>query len=430
MLMTRTQFARALYQGLGRPLVYAHAHATDPFADLIVQACLYNPLYDRLTGVDRAPYLGELIAATGAEASFRARILAALADPDDDMDAALLFDLALPFAQGGDAAARHAMRARFRDNLRNGDTTGADQLIALDGDAGLRVVVTQIGAAIRRAVAFTDGGLPARLLDDLAVAFADDPSVLNDPRVAAFRTAARGSMADQAATAAAQARRRQLRETLAALTYAEVRQAAEAKELSVMGVIDWGTRAPASELRRAADELRTTSDPARQQWLLSIFSARDFPDGHVPLLPFLDRPEPRLAHRAAQALARFRHPALRARALTLLAQPATLEHGLILLVGNHASGDYALLTALAQAQTDDDALHAIGWWAHALFTRAPAPEAADLLLTLYERGPCAQCRQDVVADVIALDALPAHLAEECRFDANQTVRGLVAGMRG
>jgi len=52
------------------------------------------------------------------------------------------------------------------------------------------------------------------------------------------------------------------------------------------------------------------------------------------------------------------------------------------------------------------------------------------LLTLYERGPCAQCRLKVVTHLVNLGALPAQLAEECRFDANADVRALVADVRG
>ena len=126
MELPREQFARALYQGLGRPILYARTHDAAPFADLLLEACLVNPVYDRQTGVNRAAYLAELIAATGNAAFFRARILAALSDPDEEMDEELLFDLALHFAQGGDTAARRAMVARFLDNLSSGEPSGAD----------------------------------------------------------------------------------------------------------------------------------------------------------------------------------------------------------------------------------------------------------------------------------------------------------------
>lgn len=428
MLMTREQFARALYQGLGRPILYARAHDTAAFTDLILHACLYNQLYDRQTDVGRAPYLWELITATGAAAFFRTHILAALSDPRDEMDEELLFELALRYAQEGDGAMRKAMHARFLDNVSSGETTGADQLIALEGDSGLRFVVEQFGAALLRAVNFTNSWLPEYLLDDLQAHFADDPSVWNEPRVAAFQRAVRGSSSEQSADEEREARRRQLRAELANLTYAEVREAAATKLLSVMSIRRWGQQAAEAELRRAADNLLTVADPRLLQLLLLIFAEREFPDGHWPLLPLLDHSESLVVFRAALALSRFRHPELRARALALLAHADTLELGLILLLGNHEPGDYGMLTALAQEQADDDLLHALVWRVHELFARAPAREATELLLTLYERGPCAQCRLKVVRHLVALGALPAQLAEECRFDANEDVRALVADL--
>lgn len=425
MQLTREQFARALYQGLGRPIVYAHNHDTASFADLILHACLRNPLYDRQTGVERAPYLLELITATGAVSFFRSPILAALADPDDEMDEELLFDLALGFAQNGDTAARKAMRARFLDNVSSGVATGAEQLSALDGNAGLRFVVEQLGAALLRAVNFAGSWLPEHLLDDLEAAFADQPAVLQDGGVAAFRAAVRGSTSRQSGREERETRRRQLRDTLASLSYKEVCEAAT-NVLSMKSLERWGQQAPEHELRRAADDLLAVTDFRLLQRLLFIFAEREFPGGFEPLLPLLDHSESRVVFRAAHALARFRHPELRARALALLADPDSFELGLILLVGNHEPADYALLTTLAHEQTDDDALHALVWRVHELLVRAPAPEAKELLLTLYERGPCAQCRLKVATHLVALGALPAHLTEECRFDANEDVRALVA----
>lgn len=422
--MTREAFTRALYQGLGRTIAYAHTHDVTGFADLILDACLYNPIYDRQTGVDRAPYLAELIALSGAETYLRSSILAALADPGEEMDEELLFDLGLCFAQGGDVAARQALLARFLDNVSSGELTGYSQMIALDGDEGLRLAVEQIGAALLRAVEFDYTWLISRLLTDLDTAFADEPLVLNDPRVVACREATRLSPAKQAASE----RRQALRDSLPTLSYEELQGALTGNELPPSSLRRWAEHTTEDALRRAADALLASTEPNLLRRLLMIFDVRDFPDGHAPLLPLLDSAEPTLAFRAAHALARFRHPELRAQAERLIAHPDTLELGLILLVGNHEPGDYALLAALtAQYADDDDQLHAIVWRTHELFSLAPSPAATELLRELYELGPCAQCRRHVVEHLLALGALPTELAEECRFDASERVQALVGG---
>lgn len=394
------------------------------FADLILDACLYNPIYDRQTGVDHASYLAELISFSGAEMHLRSSILAALADPGEEMDEELLFDLGLCFAQGGDVAARQALLARFLDNVSSGELTGYSQLIALDGDEGLRFAVEQIGAVLQRTVDFDDTWLLRRLLADLDKAFADEPLVLNDPRVVACREASRLASAEQAA----RERRQALRDSLPTLSYEELWGAVTGNELPPSGLRRWAEHATEGALRRAADALIASTETNVLRRLLTIFDVRDFPDGHAPLLPLLDSAEPHVAFRAAHAVARFRHAELRAQAERLIAQPDTLDLGLILLVGNHEPGDYLLLAALtAQYADDDDQLHAIVWRTHELFSLAPSPAAAALLQELYELGPCAQCRELVVEHLLALGALPTGLAEECRFDASEKVRALVGG---
>ncbi|NJM06829.1 hypothetical protein HC891_12550 [Candidatus Gracilibacteria bacterium] len=441
--MNSDQFARVLYQGLGRTIVYARSHDCSPFYTVILQACLYNPIYDRQTGVDRAPYLHELIAATGAEPWFRAHILAALADPDDEMDRELLFDLALRFAQEGDGAARTTMLARFLDNVSCGEINGAYQIAELDDKASLRFVVEQIGAAMQRAVDFSECWISEHFLDDLEAAYSHEPEILNDARIATFRQMVRRSPDEQRIYEQEKAQRKELRTRLLDLTYTDVHQAVASKLLNLKDLWGWGQHTSDTELRRAADDVLALTESNLQWRLLAIFDERDFPYGYASLLPLLDHPKDLVRFRAAHVLARFRHPELRARALQLLAAADTLEYGLILLLGNYEAGDYAMLAALVQPMPDqnfefrsqesegqagqlsDENLHALVSRVHDLFVRYPAPEAAELLLLLYESGPCDQCRDNIVADLLDLDALPPRIAEECRFDANDQIRDLV-----
>ena len=188
----------------------------------------------------------------------------------------------------------------------------------------------QIGAALARGVTFDESWPPWRLLDDLDEAFADDPSALGDPRIVAFREAVRGDGAWQAERVSGRERRRRLREEVAALSYAELRRAVETRQHSLMVVRRWAEQASEAALCEAAEDLLAIVDPGLLWRLLAIFDARDFPAGHRPLLPLLDHPEPLVVLRAAHALARFRHPELRARAERLIAAADTLEPGLIL----------------------------------------------------------------------------------------------------
>lgn len=421
--MNQEQFARALYQGLGRAILYAQNNSVDAYAETIITACLYNPVYDPLIDTDRAPYLAELIALTGAEALYRRAILEALGDPEEEMDERQLCDFAVIFARDGDAAARRALYARFADNASCGDTTGYRQIIALDGAEGVLHVVRTFGAALRRAVRFDDEWFPDHLLDDLQPLLDDAADA--DPDLAAFRQHVEAASARHAATEARQAQYRAWLGRLPTIPYAEVLQQSVAGHLSPGRRSRWGAAAPEAELLLAARDLLAATDSAEQLLLLPFFTTRPFPLDHRGLLPLLNSPHERVASFAATALGLIAHPAIRALALALVAAPGRRDHGLRLLAGNLVPADYVVLEALVIAETDDDALHNLTDCVRTSFERLPAPEAAGVLEQLYERGPCGLCRQDIVAALLALGPLPAFLAAECRYDADPALRELV-----
>jgi hypothetical protein len=422
-LQFQEQFARALYQGLGRAILYAQAHSVDAYSEAIVTACLYNPVFDEQICADRASYLAELIAATAKEASYRRAILAALEDPDPDMDEDQLCDFAVIFARNGDTAARQALYERFAENADCGATTGYMQIIELDGAEGLLQVVRTFGAALRRAVSFDDDAFPEYLLRDLEPLLKD--GVLADPDISAFQQRAMPGIARTQAAKADRERRRRLLANLGQFTYAQLRHYTETGDLSGRDRTDWGVAAPEAELVSAANDLVTATDPSVQRRLLTIFHGRSFPLDYRALLPMLYSPDRYFAVSAANALGRIRHAAVRALALDLIAAPDRRDYGLRLLAGNLAPSDYGMLEALVIAEQDDDALHNLTWCVKESFARHPWPEATGVLQLLFERGPCDLCRKQIVKDLIALGPLHVPIAAECRYDANAGTRALV-----
>ncbi len=63
--MTTELFAEWLFRGLGRPYLYLQSHDSTPYLDVLLHACLYNPVYDRQCEGSRANYLFGLISLTG-----------------------------------------------------------------------------------------------------------------------------------------------------------------------------------------------------------------------------------------------------------------------------------------------------------------------------------------------------------------------------
>jgi len=63
--MNTELFAEWLFRGLGRPYLYLQSHDSTPYLDVLLHACLYNPVYDRQCEGSRANYLFGLISLTG-----------------------------------------------------------------------------------------------------------------------------------------------------------------------------------------------------------------------------------------------------------------------------------------------------------------------------------------------------------------------------
>jgi hypothetical protein len=92
------------------------------------------------------------------------------------------------------------------------------------------------------------------------------------------------------------------------------------------------------------------------------------------------------------------------------------------LINNYRVGDYALIKTAINTEQDEDELHAIGGKLLDVVNAHPTENAASTLITMYEQGVCSECREDVVDCLLSLDALPAWMRNECRYDANLDLR--------
>jgi hypothetical protein len=61
-----------------------------------------------------------------------------------------------------------------------------------------------------------------------------------------------------------------------------------------------------------------------------------------------------------------------------------------------------------------------------IFKNHPTLNAAEIFLHLYENVACTICRDVFIERLIEIDKLPDWLREECKYDANEEVRKLVA----
>ncbi len=97
-----------------------------------------------------------------------------------------------------------------------------------------------------------------------------------------------------------------------------------------------------------------------------------------------------------------------------------------ILTASYQPGDHRFLADLLERPADEDNDHWLGFDVLDLIKAHPEPDADRALLLLYERGPCAFCRCEVVKLLLQLGRVPEWVRQECRFDADPETRALVS----
>jgi len=148
----KSAFSHAIKLGTGRAYLVAQAYPEVDFSPYIIQAALKNFAYDGQSEPNRAAYLYELYCLVPQQARIRRAVLRGLATERNDTWALTqLFRLTRLFAQQGDAAARKALYRQFlRNPIQGSDWAGADEIITLDGLAGLHYIARKYGQYLAR----------------------------------------------------------------------------------------------------------------------------------------------------------------------------------------------------------------------------------------------------------------------------------------
>jgi hypothetical protein len=424
--MTESQFREAVWSGLGRAILYARENDIGEFRDVILDACLHCYSVDPQSEGTRALYMLELVNLTADREFYCAEVLSALPNCGDDWDAVQRFRFASYLAMDGDGRAKQAMYENFNPGPWHVEETGID-FVRMDGMDGFLFAARKVGELIAKPGRVNGGHLiwhATETLGEEQALSALRKAGETDPRVGAYRLAVEASREAE--------RRAPLRKSkdIEGLTYEELKP--RLLEVSPYRLSRWGRDASAEDLELAAHDLQAARTPECQMPYLRIFGRRPFPLGHEFLLQLAASDDGRVAVAAAVALRNISHPSVRELAFRLVEnhRPGRWQ-AISMLDRNWKSGDHEIVLHWFEDEEDRAIRHDLGidlrcFWEH-------HPDTATegrMLLALYEMGPCSSCRGFVLSRLIELEALPDSIREECARDANEDVRGLVAGKRG
>jgi hypothetical protein len=196
----------------------------------------------------------------------------------------------------------------------------------------------------------------------------------------------------------------------------------------------WGWRASDEDFKAILDRLKTEQRPEQARRLLLVIGRRPVPSALDDLLRLATSADAKLRGAAFLALGRIRNRRCRDFAiseLTTRGREAAIDGAIRVLIRNYRAGDHKLITRAITGPLDEEETHSIGL--DLLSTRRSKfePERANLLLWLYENGPCGFCRNSVVRRLAKLKQAPGWLLEEWRFDSNsETVKSIAQRKRG
>ena len=396
------QFAGWVAKGLGRAVLYLKTHDSKACRAALLHACTHNLIYDRQCEESRTPYLLELIELTGETESYRNGILAALKSEDDDVDQGQMFELAASFAEKGDSEIKQSMYSAFG---RTGfGLTAADELVRLDGLAGLLFVARSFGSedAEERPWQFR------HLLETLEKYHGK-----------------------QTLPAELENFWRELRE-YEELCERERQKGPEprpdyetVKHSLPRFAWAWARNASIQELEMAADDLLAETDQERLVGYLRMFRERPFPRAIDRLLELARSEDDRIAVGSLVALSKIQDARVRALGLGLMTEAGGCGYAVDLLTHNSRDGDYHIIECLLEKRIEPDEYHRLGQGVRTFVEAHRSEEAERPLLLLYENGPCSLCRHGAIEELISINRFPDWMREECQYDAYSETRKLV-----
>jgi hypothetical protein len=417
----KSAFRHAIRLGTGRAYLLAQAYPKVDFSTHIIEAALQCFAYDGQAEPNRAPFLYELYCRVPQQARIRRAVLRGLATERADTWALTqLFKLTFFFAQQGDAADRKALYRNFlRNPIRGSDWAGTDEIIMLDGLAGLHYIARKYGRYLARH--------PDDWQDDGPIAFFQEhhPTVdvwtklrqwaETDADVLRYLQNVKNTLASQAYHQAARPQPEPIPKLEALLQYPPGTYVRLAMRRQLPG--------PA-ETRQLAERLLTERNPAVLENLLYLFSQIKFPLGYAPILALAHQKSSRrrIAEFATDALAHLPAPEVRAFALQKLARTTRPGQYTGILRSNYQAGDAALLTSLVARFHNEHAIETLAVSYVAIYEANPTPECAGPLLALYAKMNCGMHRYEVVKLLLANGVLPAWLNAELPFDSYHKTR--------
>jgi hypothetical protein len=406
--LSRRAFRRAVQVGHGRARMHVDAFGAAEFRDEILEAATVCSVYDPQVEDLPAAWLADLCVSAGVVEEFVKQAPAGTYS-DRELRCALLKEL----ATRGYSGAREALYEACQPT-EYGELHGAEELIDLDGAAGLLAVARTLGA-----VALAD---PSFQICDTATWVFDEEhgegravEVLQaaaelDPSIRRFLE----SLSEPTETPSLTREVTTVDEAVASIVNSSG---------SVYGELShWGRHASIREIEPIVQIALSDAAPIVLENALRCLGGSSILPLRTELFRLLGHDDARVRFFCARTVGRHRDPAVRAAGLAALADGVALA--LVLLRKNTLPEDAPALRAALYPSDDRQLQHRLVFDIVDLLEDGTGVRDLALALYVYEESPCQNCRAAAVRLMLAWEMCPAWVLQEGCHDASEEVRGL------
>ncbi len=415
---------------LGRGLAVVHAQYVaqvepERTREAVLDACVHFTGYDPQGEDGRAPFLFDVLVATGLRDALEPALFRALEAPaGDERDLQQLIDLVELFAFDGSADAVPALAQCFRRHGGGADETGSREWVRVGGPEALLEVARVVGCRLQGEGTWTD----AQVLDIAEAHWGLSPDSELLASAARREPVIRRYVDSVAAQRERWKRVEQKREpdplpfpaTLEGLVGALPMIARTRRRFLLWW---WCREAAEPERIRAAEALSTTTDTELRRGLLRAFAHEAFPGRPGVLLEATRSDDGETAAAAWRALMKVQSEEVRAFSLERLQRAPPDLDGLKGLVRNMRPEDVPTVAGALAASDEREDLHdAFMRVLDVADEQEGAAWLSPLLWDAFEREPCSSCRHSAFRHLRKLGALTPDVVWESRFDAELDLR--------
>lgn len=415
----KSQFLNSLKRGTGEAYLIVKDNPKIDFSNQIIKGALNIFAYDGQCEGNRAQYIFDIISISKQKDKIRKAVLQGLAtEQSDTWNLTHLFALAKLYAQQNDTEVKQAIYDRFLHNpIEGSDWVGAYEILELDGLNGLFYIAEKFGKYIEQN--------PDDWQDDWIIKrFQEENKNIKVyeelKKKAKTNKFIRIYLDNIKRTKASQEKHKPkpikyndiIDEVLNSKPFISFRRKRNLTD---------------EEINQIAKQLISETDKSNIERLLDIFDFYKFPyDSQLILDLAKQKPtsKNRIVENAIDALKYLKSKDIRKFAMDKIQTAKNPIDYLEILVSNYKSGDFQLLSEIANKTKSEHKIEQLAGIYSDIFKANKTKECKEPLEILYNKMNCAIHRKGIVEILIENKVLSDKIRQEIKFDCDLETRKL------